>query len=158
MKSICLSIFLCVTLIFNSSVSKSQTKEDIELLHNGLRMITLCQANFKIAAYYYDIYQSYKIGLENLTIPQEEQMTSDLTNDWIRAEDLAVKIQNVLLPLYPNIRSENKTLYTSQQRLLLETALTVKGTRDIIEHVNKIFKRVSDCTDRIDEIESNLVR
>lgn len=124
------------------------------LLLNGLAILSECQANYKIAAYYTDIYQSYKLDMEKVDKNNSaDQLKDQLLSDWNKAEDLITKIRNALSSVGGYPPNAEVTMYEFAQNKLLQNIVKSVPAKT---HIQQIFKNTSECKQSVDKINAQI--
>lgn len=124
------------------------------ILLNGLAILSECQANYKIAAYYTDIYQSYKLDMEKVEKNDSaDQLKERLISDWNKAEDLILKMKNALIGMSAYPPDASAKLYEIAQVKILEDIVNSVPAKT---HIQKVFKRTSECSQSVKKLDSQV--
>lgn len=140
---------LIALLVLLSMTSPAPAQTEQQQILSGFRIILECQASYKIAAYYVDIYQSFREGLEKTDSDLGDQLKSQLKQDWDRAESVGVIIKQTLDARGIDPAEFEEKAYNLYQLEIL-SEITKKAPAH--QHVQGLFKRNRECSDAIDRV------
>jgi len=131
-----------------SNTAHAQSK--IDTLRNGLSSIISCQASFKIAAVYVDIYQAFKDDLEK-TEPSASanDIRENLKADWEAGEKISVEIGNILIQSNTITNEQIVALYNLEQTMLLQKIVESVPAK---EQIQMLFHKSAQCSKVIEEL------
>lgn len=150
MKSTFLSIL--ISIILTSSVWAQGNDKNV--LYQGLKTITTCQATFKIAAYYAGIYYMFKESVENMTT--DSSLIEMLKEDWLEAAKISIMLQRSLQPYISNINQDVISLYNDISMGLLINGSDASDDKELRQHVQNLFRLSKDCKTHIETISESL--
>ena len=131
-----------------SNTAHAQSK--IDTLRNGLSSIISCQATFKIAAVYIDIYQGFKEDLEK-TDPAagSNAIEETLKADWESGEKISVEIGNILIQSNSITSEQITALYNLEQTRILKKIVESVPAK---EQIQMLFHKSAQCSKVIEEL------
>lgn len=146
MKSKLILTLLSFFLFSNTAYAQSE----IDTLRNGLSSIVSCQATFKIAAVYIDIYQAFKEDLEK-TDPAAgaNAIEENLKADWESGEKISVEIGNILIQSNSITSEQITALYNLEQTRLLQKIVESVPAK---EQIQMLFHKSAQCSKVIEEL------
>ena len=146
MKSKLILTLLSFFLFSNTAYAQSE----IDTLRNGLSSIVSCQATFKIAAVYIDIYQAFKEDLEK-TDPAagSNAIEENLKADWESGEKISVEIGNILIQSNSITSEQITALYNLEQTRLLQKIVESVPAK---EQIQMLFHKSAQCSKVIEEL------
>ena len=146
MKSKLILTLLSFFLFSNTAYAQSK----IDTLRNGLSSIISCQASYKIAAVYVDIYQAFKEDLEK-TKPaaSANAIKENLKADWDAGEKISVEIGNILIQSNSITNDQIMALYTLEQTTLLQKIVESVPAK---EQIQMLFHKSAQCSKVIEEL------
>jgi len=156
MKSI---LFLLAFIFFSQPFAVSaQTEQEKNLLRSSFEKLTMCQANYKITAYYIGIYQAVRTQVEKSYKKSDDKdmngLRAMLKRDWEEAESIMSTIQEALLRVNKPIDNAQQ-LYEIAQLRILEESLKFEDYNDLL---NSLFKRNTSCHNSVSELKTLLAR
>ena len=146
MKSKLILTLLSFFLFSNTAYAQSE----IDTLRNGLSSIVSCQATFKIAAVYIDIYQAFKEDLEK-TDPAAgaNAIEENLKADWESGEKISVEIGNILIQSNSITSEQITAVYNLVQTRLLQKIVESVPAK---EQIQMLFHKSAQCSKVIEEL------